>query len=306
MEPMKSRMKRTFRPPTNNKNPFDGRSNIKVEDMEIRPGGMLVQKRNSNSNQINPVPIPTIKVKVKYGSSTHQICISSQASFGQLKKILAEHTGVHHQDQKLIYKKKERDSKDYLDIVGVKDGSKIRLIEDITSRERRCLEMLKSAHLEKVSKSLKQINLEVDKLSVKVIALEATKSRGEKVEESDVDSLIEMLMNKLVLLDGIVAEGDLKLQKGVQEKRVQKYIETLDMLKLQKSKENRKESQIPMQKQENSTGKMPILMQKKPVSTKQKKETEQMPLQQQQQHQKQKILRHSETFVITTKWETFD
>lgn len=286
---------------TENKSSFNGRDNLKAEDLEIRPGGMLVQKRNSDSNnQINSVPIPNIKVRVKYGSSSHQICISSQASFGELKKMLAEHTGVHHQDQKLIYKKKERDSKSYLDIVGVKDGSKIRLTEDITSRERRCLEMLKSAKIEKASKSLQQISLDVDKLSSKVIAFETASSRGEKVAGLDLDNLIEILMNKLVALDEIIVDGDLKLQKRMQEKRVQKYIETLDILKLQKSSENSNEGKILIQKQENSTGKMPIQMQKKPVRAEQKNETEQMPMQQ------QKVLRHSESFVITTKWETFD
>lgn len=82
--------------------------------------------------------------------------------------MLVEHTGVHPQDQKLIYKKKERDSKAYLDVARVKDGSKIVLIEDVTSRERRRLEMLKDANIEKASNSLQQISLEVDKLGEKV------------------------------------------------------------------------------------------------------------------------------------------
>ncbi|KAJ9173534.1 hypothetical protein P3X46_016657 [Hevea brasiliensis] len=233
MEKMKSKMKWVFRPA--NKSTLNGRGNVNVEDLEIRPGGLLVQKRNSDSNK-NSVPIPSIKVSVKYGSLNYQICISSQASFGELKKMLAEQTGVHPQDQKLIYKKKERDSKAYLDISGVKDGSKIMLIENITSWERRSLEMIKSAKIEKASKYLQQISLEVDKLHTK-------------------------------------------------ERRVQKYIETLDMLKLRNSINNRTEDKIPKQQEENSTGKKPIPMQK---------------LVQQQ------ILRHSESFVITTNWETFD
>ncbi|KAJ9147854.1 hypothetical protein P3X46_029970 [Hevea brasiliensis] len=296
MDPMKSKMKGVFMPA--NKRALNGRANVNVEDLEIRPGGMLVQKRNSDPNQ-NSVPISSIKVRVKYGSLSHQICVSSQASFGELKKILAEQTGVHPQDQKLIYKKKERDSKAYLDNAGVKDGSKIVLIEDITSRERRCLEMLKSAKIEKASKSLQQISLEVDELQTKVKALEATASGGEKVAEIDADNLTEILMNILVALDGIAAEGDLKLQKGMQERKVQKYIETLDMLKLQNSKDNSNEDKIAMQQQENSSGKMPTPMQKQPVRPRQKNTTVELPIQQQ-------LLRHSESFVITTNWETFD
>ncbi|EEF51094.1 protein binding protein, putative [Ricinus communis] len=301
MEPMRSKMKGVA-----NKSSFNGRSNnMNAEELEIRPGGMLVQKRDSNSNNQNYVPIPTIKVRVKYGSSSHHICISSQASFGELKKMLVEQTGIHHQDQKLIYKKKERDSKAFLDVAGVKDGSKIILIEDITSRERRCLEILKSAKIEKASKLLQQITLEVEKLREKVVTLE----RGEKVAELDIDSLIEILMNKLVALDGIVVDGDLKLQKGLQERRVQKYIETLDMLKLQNSKTKRNErsgiTEIPVQQPENSNERIPIPvpipMQKQPIQHKQKTATIQRPLKQHQQ-----VLKHSDSFVITTKWETFD
>lgn len=82
--------------------------------------------------------------------------------------MLTERTGLHAQDQKLIFKKKERDSKSYLDVERVKDGSKLVLLEDIESRERRILETLRIAKKEKASKSLKEINQEVDKLANKV------------------------------------------------------------------------------------------------------------------------------------------
>jgi len=53
--------------------------NSNVAEWELRPGGMLVQKRNSDvNNNFSSI----IKVKVKYGSSYHQIHISSHASFG--------------------------------------------------------------------------------------------------------------------------------------------------------------------------------------------------------------------------------
>lgn len=53
-----------------------------TSEWELRPGGMLVQKR-SDSDQ-NSIPPPTIRVRVKYGSTHHEINISSQASFGKL------------------------------------------------------------------------------------------------------------------------------------------------------------------------------------------------------------------------------
>lgn len=56
-----------------------GGGNQNVEEWEIRPGGMLVQKRDMNQGTVS---IPTIKVRVKYGSLCHEIQISSEASFG--------------------------------------------------------------------------------------------------------------------------------------------------------------------------------------------------------------------------------
>lgn len=163
-------------------------------------------------------------------------------------------------------------------------------------------------------------------------ALEATSSGGRTVAEIDVDNLIETLMNKLVALDGITVEGEMNLQKRMQvyygtcnysiiilshivevsvllikflpmsflkEKRVQKYIETLDMLKLQNSTANSNGGKISLQRQENSIGKMPIPIQNQPVQPKQMNVTVQMPMQ-------QPPLQHSESVVVTTKWETFD
>lgn len=49
--------------------------------IEIRPGGLLVQQRNSDTER-SSVCVPNIRVRVKYGSTYHDIYISSQASFG--------------------------------------------------------------------------------------------------------------------------------------------------------------------------------------------------------------------------------
>lgn len=51
---------------------------------------------------------------------------------------------------------------------------------------------------------------------LQVTALEATASRDGGVSEMDVDNLTEMFMAKLVNLDGVLVEGDLKLQRRVQ------------------------------------------------------------------------------------------
>ena len=59
---------------------------------------------------------------------------------------------------------------------------------------------------------------------------------------------------------------------------------------------------ILLQQQDNSTGKMAIPKQKQSVQSKQRNDTMQMPTQKQQRP----VLSNSESFVVTTAWETFD
>ncbi|KAL4557116.1 hypothetical protein LXL04_035286 [Taraxacum kok-saghyz] len=201
---------------------------------EVRPGGMLVQKRDPDA-ETNRIPPPTIRVRVKYGSIYHEININSQATFGELKKMLTGPTGLHHEDQKLMYKDRARDSKSYLDAVGVKDRSKMVVVEDPISQEKRYVEIRKNSKLEKAAKSISDISFEVDRLAGQVSALESVISKGGKVTEKTLLNVIELLMNQLLKLDGITVDGDVKLQRELQVKRVQEYVEILDALKLKNS-----------------------------------------------------------------------
>ena len=56
---------------------------IPPEDVkwEVMPCGMLVQKRNPESQTL--APAPTIRVRVKYVSVSHEIYLSAQSSFGE-------------------------------------------------------------------------------------------------------------------------------------------------------------------------------------------------------------------------------
>lgn len=85
--------------------------------------------------------------------------------------MLSGPTGLHHEDQKLFFKDRERESWVFLDTVGVKDRSKMMVVEDPASHERRRLEMLKTVKMEKASKSISEISFEVDRLAGRVINL---------------------------------------------------------------------------------------------------------------------------------------
>ncbi|KAI3917424.1 hypothetical protein MKW92_025899 [Papaver armeniacum] len=277
-------------------------------EWELRPGGMLVQKRNPDSDRA-VVPPPTIRVRVKHNSIYHEIYINSQASFGELKKMLSAPTGLHPDDQKILFKDKERDSKAYLDVVGVKDRSKIVVMEDPMRQERRFLEMRKTAKFEKAAKSVSEISLEVDKLATKVAALDSAISKGVKVADTEVLTLIELLMTQLIKLDGIIADGDIKIQRRLQVKRVQKYVETLDLLKIKNAEPRSNGNQNPLQQQQqqnapqprHSTGTIP-------TTAPQRQQPTAAPPPQQQQPTSRRSVKPIPTTpaVVSTRWETFD
>jgi len=57
-------------------------------------------------------------------------------------------------------------------------------------------------------------------------------SKGGKVVDADVVTLTEALMTELVKLDSIAAvDAEVKVARRAQEKRVQKYVETLDAVR---------------------------------------------------------------------------
>ncbi|KAH9624518.1 hypothetical protein KSS87_019492 [Heliosperma pusillum] len=308
------------------------------ENWELRPCGMLVQKRIDADQNIKPPP--SVRVRVKYGSFYHDILINSQATFGELKKKLTGPTGLHHEDQKVYYKDKERSSKEFLDIVGVKDKSKLVVVEDPVSQEKRYLEMKRNAKMEKAAKSISQISLEVDKLAAQLFAqsrenleklevadLESVILKGGRVAETEVVSVIELLMNELIKLDGIVADGDVKLQRKMQVVRVQKYVETLDILKAKNAMPkpngvhtpNGNYQKIPNghaknpvstgnsqshQDRSSNVGKPPLPVKQQPKQP-QRHSIGHSPLR--PQPQRQEPTRHSTSgTVVTTQWETFE
>ncbi|GJN29871.1 hypothetical protein PR202_gb18132 [Eleusine coracana subsp. coracana] len=263
------------------------------EVWEVRPGGMLVQKRGGAAadDELSPnvKPVPTIRVKVKHAGVTHEIYISSEASFGELKKLVAAKTGLHPDDQKVLYKDKERDSKAFLDMAGVKDKSKVVVVEDPEARARRLIEERRNGHLEKAAKAVAMVTAEVDKLAPKVASLDASVRKGEKVAENDVVQVTELLMNELLKLDAVVADGDVKAQRRMQVKRVQKYVEVLDAVMAKNAAIVRKLSGEKVAKQPPA--------QPKQQQQQQPTRQHQQPRQYQQQQQQQQPV---------TRWEMFD
>ncbi|KAF7842916.1 BAG family molecular chaperone regulator 2 [Senna tora] len=199
-------------------------------EWEMRPGGMLVQKRSGKADDAPPVR--NLRLRIAYGALRYEISVSSMATFGEVKKKLTEETGLQGNEQRVVYRGKERENGEYLDICGVKDRSKLILIQDPSSIERRFLEMRRKAKIHTAHRAISHVSIELDKLADQVSSIEKSISNGVKVPELQITTLIEMLMRQAIKLDSISAEGDASPQKILQGKRVQKCVETLDVLKI--------------------------------------------------------------------------
>ncbi|KAJ1437601.1 Ubiquitin-like domain superfamily [Sesbania bispinosa] len=200
-------------------------------DWELRPGGMLVQKREPLESSSSPM----IKIKVSHGSYHHEVTVPAQSTFGQLKRVLTSETGLEPKEQRLLFRGKEKEDEECLHMVGVKDMSKVILLEDPASKERKLKEMQKSEDVLKACEEVSNVRTEVDKLYQKVVALETTVSGGTKVEDKEFVILTELLMVQLLKLDSIAADGEAKVQRRIEVRRVQSYVETIDNLKARNS-----------------------------------------------------------------------
>lgn len=85
---------------------------------------------------------------------------------GVIKNALAQKTGLDPQDQRLLFRGKEKEDEEHLHLAGVKDRSKILLLEDPASKERKLEEIEKSnIEIRKASEAVAKVRAEVDQLS---------------------------------------------------------------------------------------------------------------------------------------------
>ncbi|XP_073007653.1 BAG family molecular chaperone regulator 2-like [Typha latifolia] len=101
-------------------------------EWELRPGGMLVQKREGGKGGGE-----VIIVRVSTGSNWHDISIGASSTFGELKLVVSMVTGLEPREQRLLFRGKEREDDDFLHMVGVKDRDKVLLLEDPALKERK-------------------------------------------------------------------------------------------------------------------------------------------------------------------------
>lgn len=203
-------------------------------EWEMRPGGMFVQKREAGDDDYNDGPM--INVSVAHGSSHHEVYLPAQSTFWDVKEMLAHKTGLKPEHQRLLFKGKEKENEEYLHMEGVKDKSKLLLLEDAASKESYLEEVRKHNEMLKAFEAVAVVRSEVDKLCERVSALEVAVDGGTKVSDKEFVVSTELLMRQLLKLDGIKAEGEAKLQRKAEVRRVQNAVDTLDSLKARNSK----------------------------------------------------------------------
>lgn len=203
-------------------------------DWEMRPGGMFVQRRESGDDDHTDGPM--INISVAYGSSQHEVYLPAQSSFWDVKKLLAHKTGLKPEQQILFFNGKEKENEENLHMEGVKDMSKLLLLEDAASKESNIEEVRKQNEMLKAFQAVAVVGSEVDKLCDRVSALDVAVNGGTKVSDKEFVVTTELLMRKLLELDGIKAEGEAKLQRKAEVRRVQNAVDTLDSLKAKNSR----------------------------------------------------------------------
>ncbi|KAE8694387.1 hypothetical protein F3Y22_tig00110783pilonHSYRG00140 [Hibiscus syriacus] len=111
----------------NNKN-----STINEIKWELRPGGMLVQRRETSGSSVGE---GMITIRVSTVSQCHDVSIGATSTFGELKMVLSLITSLEPREQRLLFKGKERGDDEYLYMIGVKDKDKVLLLEDPAIKE---------------------------------------------------------------------------------------------------------------------------------------------------------------------------
>ncbi|CAB4284826.1 unnamed protein product [Prunus armeniaca] len=227
-------------------------------DWEMRPGGMLVQRREDGDDASAASASassrgPMIKIDVVHGpahQAQYELFVPAHSTFGDVKIHLAQKTGLEPSAQKLFFRGKEKEDEEQLHIAGVKDNSKVLLMEDRKPEEKKVEELkesnagevgdnsnadeigVKSSDMSKAFQAIAEVRAEVDKLADRVAALEVAVGGGTKVSDKEFAISTELLMRQLLKLDGIKADGEAKMQRKAEVRRVQHFVDALDTLKV--------------------------------------------------------------------------
>nr|NP_001292198.1 BAG family molecular chaperone regulator 4 [Fragaria vesca]AFK10144.1 BAG protein [Fragaria vesca] len=276
---------------------------------ELRPGGMCVQRRDYDDEHLAAAAAsgPVITIHVTHGPVHHVINLPAHSTFGELKGLVSQKTGLEPEEQKLLFRGKEKEDEEHLDAAGAKDNSRVMLLQEPKRKERSIGELNENNEMEvdagevgvgsnemeadageigamspemaKAFEAIAGVRAEVDGLSDRVSALDVAVNGGTKVSDKEFAVSTELLMRQLLKLDGIKAEGEARMQRKAEVRRVQNLVDSLDDLKVKNSNPiNNDSNGVASQ---NSNGVNP-------------------------QNSSGAASQNGNAVSVTTKWETFD
>lgn len=216
---------------------------------------MLVQRRDNQDQHdanrnihgaVDSSGQSMIKINVSYGPLQHDVFVPANSTFGELKKEIAQKTGLRPEEQKVLFGGMENDDSEHLHTAGVNDNGKILVLEDPSRQEKNVLEdslseeqqfeeMKDSEEMLKALQAIDRVREEIDKLSDRVAAIEVAVNNGTEIANEEFDMSAELLMRQLLKLDDIEAGGEARMQRKAEVRRVQNFHETLDILKARNS-----------------------------------------------------------------------
>ncbi|KAL6133030.1 hypothetical protein ACLB2K_065267 [Fragaria x ananassa] len=104
---------------------------------ELRPGGMCVQRHDYDDEHFAAAASgPVITIHVTHGPVHHVINLPAHSTFGELKGLVSQKTGLEPEEQKLLFRGKEKEDEEHLDAAGVKDNSRVMLLQEPKRKER--------------------------------------------------------------------------------------------------------------------------------------------------------------------------
>lgn len=85
-----------------------------------------------------------------------------------MKTMLAQKCGLEPKEQRLFFRGKEKEDDESLHMAGLKDNSKVLLLEDQASKERKLEQLKKAGEISKACEAVADVRAEVDKISERV------------------------------------------------------------------------------------------------------------------------------------------
>lgn len=87
---------------------------------------------------------------------------------GEMKAMLAQKCGLEPKEQRLFFRGKEKEDNENIHTAGIKANSKVLLLEDQASKERKVEQLKKAEEMKKACEAIAGVRAEVDKLSERV------------------------------------------------------------------------------------------------------------------------------------------